>query len=106
VAFSNETYSFIVFHTCIVKQKIIVGRIPVLAFQTTVLRSDLVNSQPSHVLKMHRNEMQGVFGKCSQIDRYRTVWNMPSVQKVVSDRSDRSDRSAHFRTSAAHVDGV
>jgi hypothetical protein len=39
----------------------------------------------------------GAFGKCCQTDLYRTVWNRPSVRKVVS---DRSDRSAHFRTSA------
>ena len=49
------------------------------------------------------NHCMGAFGKCCQTDRYRTVWNRPSVRKVVS---DRSDRSAHFRTSAASDDGI
>jgi hypothetical protein len=47
--------------------------------------------------------MGGAFGKCCQTHRYSTVWNRPSVRKVVS---DRSDRSAHFRTSADSDEGA
>jgi hypothetical protein len=59
----------------------------------------LLKAWQSYLLK----SIVGAFGKCCQTDWYRTVWNRPSVRKVVS---DQSDRSAHFRTSADSDDGA
>ena len=66
------------------------------------MRDTIVYAQVFADLICYCNIMDA-FGKCCQTDRYRTVWNRPSVRKVVS---DRSDRSAHFGTSAVSDDGV